>query len=140
MNTAENRLIAEFMNFVESSITNKYWTNKSSEGFGIGELVDLQFHSDWNWLMKVVEKIESTEVKSIRYIDFHIMPDAIIVTNQDNEENPLILINRSEGIGSVQKDIIMFETKIEAVYNACCVFIEWYNNNNNNNNNNQLNN
>lgn len=86
----------------------------------------LEFYSDWNWLMEVVEKIEATEVNNIRYIDFHIMPDAVIVSNQEDEQNPLILINKSECKGSIEKDFIMFETKIQAVYNACVEFVKWY--------------
>jgi hypothetical protein len=56
----DNKLIAEFMGLVESSIPNKYWTEKSSEGFGIGQLTELKFDTDWNWLMQVVEKIFET--------------------------------------------------------------------------------
>jgi hypothetical protein len=111
MNTAENRLIAEFMNFVESPTTNKYWTNKSSEGFGIGELVDLQFHSDWNWLMQVVEKIESLDGH------LHICDNAVFV-HFPKRIKQCICIN-----GSLKL------SKIEAVYNACLEFIEWYNEN-----------
>jgi hypothetical protein len=57
MNTIENNiLLAEFM-------------QPSFNGFGTydfdGELLTkeyLKFHSDWNWLMQVVEKIESLGV------------------------------------------------------------------------------
>jgi len=59
MNTQENnKLIAEFMDLLESSLPNKYWTEQSKEGFGQGELVELQYHTSWDWLMPVVEKIE----------------------------------------------------------------------------------
>jgi len=121
MNTLENnKLIAEFMNLskqlhlYENPISGKYTEH-------------LKYNTSWNWLMEVVEKIESTEINNIRYIDFHIMPDAVIVSNQEDEENPLILINKSECKGSIEKDFIMFETRIQAVYNACVEFIKWYN-------------
>jgi pyoverdine/dityrosine biosynthesis protein Dit1 len=55
----DNILIAEFMDLLESSIPNKYWTEQSKEGFGQGELVELQYHTSWDWLMPVVQKIES---------------------------------------------------------------------------------
>jgi len=55
----KNRMIAEFMGIVESSIDGQFWTEKSHEGFGIGKLVGLKYHSSWDWLMPVVEKIES---------------------------------------------------------------------------------
>jgi hypothetical protein len=55
--TENNKLIAEFMGLIESSISNKFWTEKNSEGFGIGQLTELKYDTDWNWLMSVVEKI-----------------------------------------------------------------------------------
>jgi len=62
MNKLENnKLIAEFMGLVESSISDKYWTEKSKEGFGQGELFELQYHTSWDWLMPVVEKIYSID-------------------------------------------------------------------------------
>jgi hypothetical protein len=67
-----NKLIAEFIGFVESPTTNKYWTKRSSEGFGIGELVDLKFDSDWNWLMQVVEKIDEVCGLDLHEWDEHI--------------------------------------------------------------------
>ena len=109
MNTAENRLIAEFMNFVESPTTNKYWTNKSSEGFGIGELVDLQFHSDWNWLMEVVEKIESK--------GFDVFINTFVCRISDVGED------RFEDIETFNS-----ASKIQAVNSAVVEFIKWYNN------------
>tara|TARA_R110002110_G_scaffold389407_1_gene601710 strand:- start:4 stop:279 length:276 start_codon:yes stop_codon:yes gene_type:complete len=53
-----NRLIAEFMGLIESSIPNKYWTEQAKEGFGKGELVELKYHTSWDWLMPVVQNIE----------------------------------------------------------------------------------
>ncbi|MHA1482217.1 MAG: hypothetical protein ACTSQA_02120 [Candidatus Heimdallarchaeaceae archaeon] len=56
----KNKLIAEFMKLKESSVANKYWTEQSKEGFGMGELLELKYHTDWNDLMLVVDKIEAT--------------------------------------------------------------------------------
>ena len=105
-----NKIIAEFMG-----------------GYEPEEFED--YHSDWNMLMQVVEKIEQTKIDKINYIDFHIMPDAVIVTNQDDEKNPLIIINWSECNGSIEKEFTNYDTKIKAVYNACLIFIKWYNEN-----------
>jgi hypothetical protein len=55
--TDANKLIAEFMGLIESSIPNKYWTEQAKEGFGKGELVELKYHTSWDWLMPVVIKI-----------------------------------------------------------------------------------
>lgn len=105
--TENNKLIAEFLDFVESPTTKKYWTKRSSEGFGIGELVDLKFHTDWNWLMEAVEKIES-----LGY-------DVFINTT----------VCRITDCGQTDFEIEEFtnNSKIEAVYNACVEFIKWYN-------------
>lgn len=98
----DNKLIAEFMGFAESPTTNKYWTKRSSEGFGIGELVDLKFHTDWNWLMQVVEKIESLDIYYNKYIDYN---SSMFTSGK-----------------------IELSTNIDNVYNACVEFIKWYNN------------
>lgn len=75
---------------------------------------EVKFHSDWNWLMEVVEKIEKlgywTEFrKQLGGVRF------VIGDEKDfkNEKPPIV---------NVYKDF-----KIEAVYTACVKFIEWYN-------------
>ena len=92
MITENNKIIAKFM--------------------GATLTKDLKYHLDWNWLMEVVEKIES------------ILPDDSIITIEYkncfipilDDEEPFTI----EGGG---------KTKIEAVYNACLEFIKWYNEN-----------
>ena len=101
-----NKLIVEFLGYIDNGC--------SEEGFLIDPKTNydvcidsLQFHTDWNWLMQVVEKIESlgyrvTIVRHICRIDL-------------TEESKLI----------ISEDI----KKIEAVYTACLEFIKWYNEN-----------
>ena len=72
MNTENNKIIAEFMGY-ENIKSNKehpmYKIPKfayTENNFGSIETIDtfspyfddMVFHSDWNWLMEVVEKIE----------------------------------------------------------------------------------
>ncbi len=110
MNTEKNIVIAEFMgfeiknkiNYVPSSLPN---CMKNAEHLKVDKSENLPFHNDWNWLMQVVEKIESlgyrvTIVRHICRIDL-------------TEESKLI----------ISEDI----KKIEAVYTACLEFIKWYN-------------
>lgn len=111
----DNKLIAEFMGFVESPTTNKYWTKRSSEGFGIGELVDLKFHTDWNWLMEVVEKIES--LTDINSNGCFMLLESIGFNAKFIFDDGTRILKDSKG-----------ETKFGAVYNACVEFIKWYNN------------
>lgn len=89
----------------------------------------MNYHESWNSLMVVVDKIEKIEIKykyGIDYYDFHIMPDAVIVYRQLDEDNPLILINKSDGKGKIENKPYLFENKLEAVYNAVVIFIKWY--------------
>lgn len=94
-----NKLIAEFMEI------DKISSNVLREAM----LNDLEYHSDWNELMKVVEKIEElgfwVDISGSQYKHCRI---GIM-----NSFNPFI--NKSEN------------SKIEAVYNACLDFIKYYN-------------
>lgn len=128
MNTTENnKIIAEFMGFESTNKcvrteTGKYYDYhshpkfscikeqeiqiESQNCFGLVEqdylfIEDLKFHSDWNWLMQVVEKIESLDIYYDKYIDHN---SSMFTSGK-----------------------IELSTKIEVVYNACIVFIKWYN-------------
>ena len=91
MNTENNKIIQEFMNHYE---------NMGNRG--------LLYHSDWNWLMEVVEKIESLEF------------EVFIETYEVRIELYNNTIFR-------QHTKVSNQTKIQAVYNACVEFIKWYN-------------
>ena len=109
MNTAKeaiaqnNKIIAEFMEW-EIKI---YSTPISDIITPYGQLTEkqLKFHSDWNWLMEVVEKIESLENHGF----------TIYRKTTNINGLPIELANTKKA------------TKIEAVYNACLEFIKWYN-------------
>ena len=75
----------------------------------------LRFDTDWNWLMKVVEKIES-----LNY-DFEILGgEWVIIIDCDPDRNESdVIIETSD------------ETKLSTVYKACLQFINWYNDNRN---------
>lgn len=115
MNTTENnKLIAEFMGFkLQNNPNERFYENYFTQANGVwGNRIEiLHFDSDWNWLMQVVEKIESlgysTELKFIAGLG-----------------NTMFFIS---GGAEVPLNRRIFKTKIEAVYNACVTFIEWYN-------------
>lgn len=99
MNTENNKIIAEFMSpklHMESQVVTQNL---------------FKYHSDWNWLMEVVEKIESlgfgTSIVGGKN------GFACVVTN--GIENSFV---GNHKINS---------TKIQAVYNACVEFIKWHN-------------
>lgn len=94
MNTENNKTIAVFLG-----------NNPSNNGlYTINEKTtrpsELQYHSNWNWLMEVVEKIDYLE------------------RNTDNE----VFIQKVSNVTSLP----LFTPK-HTVYNACLEFINWYN-------------
>ena len=96
-----NKLIAEFMGMVRHNhISYATWAN--SKGDHIFESV-LQYHSSWDWLMPVVEKIESLKNSDDYEIDIF--------------GNCCDIGGRFEAVG---------ETKIAAVYIAVIEFIKWH--------------
>lgn len=123
MTTTEgNKLIAEFM----GGIPAKHPFGMGNMGYkfpviiGAGGTVGgdwfsydaLKFHTSWDWLMPVVEKIESM-----------------------NDGNVTIYYKRCEILYEYDEDTGVYnygykgKTKIDAVYGAVTHFIQWYNEN-----------
>lgn len=77
-----------------------------------GQLTEtqLKFHNDWNWLMLVVDKIE----------DLGYTVETKINWCRIKENGETISLRWETDA-----------TKIEAVYNACIEFVEWYKEQNN---------
>ncbi len=107
-----NKIIAEFMGFKlqdnpNERFFNRWLINSNAYG-GRYNFEEFYFDVDWNWLMEVVEKIES------------------IGFTFETKKNWARITRKGENI------ILRWEedkTKIEAVYNACVEFIKWYNEN-----------
>ena len=90
MNTIENnKIIAQFLEISHQKIA-------------------MNFHSNWNILMDVVEKIESLG------FFFEIKRNWVRIT----KKREIIVIRWEQD-----------KYKIEATYNACVEFIKWYNQN-----------
>ena len=100
-----NKIIAEFMGAkLTKDLKIMYPVYEGDSSY----VKNLKYHSDWNWLMEVVEKIES------------------IGFTFETKKNWARITRKGENI------ILRWEedkTKIEAVYNACIEFIKWYNEN-----------
>ena len=111
-----NKLIAEFLDWEFDDLSETFETTflklVEPQAFGDEQFssklqdFELEFHSDWNWLMPVVEKIESENIVCFKF--------------QGN--NCYCEGNFKYGITA--------PSKINAVYNACVEFIKWYNNKN----------
>lgn len=99
-----NKLIEEFLGWdINNPSTFPTQLHQEEEIQGYWEL---SFHSDWNLLMEVVQKI--TDLNNVVEIhDNHVR----VVSNERNNA----LIDVVEG------------SMLEATYNACVSFVKWYN-------------
>ena len=118
MNTENNKLIAEFMDWeIHPTMFQKMQKKSIKQGFRkLSDFVfikDLAYHSDWNWLMEVVEKIESLD----HWIEISGGLQNICLIGSINS--------------SCESFKVVAESKIKALYKACVEFIKWYNLNKN---------
>lgn len=104
--TEGNKLIAEFMGYQINIGYNKQGVLFAGQHINANKLL---YHSSWDWLMPVVEKIESLNFTTSIY---H-LPKTL---------NTVKIF--SGGADVVGKN---GETKMEAVYKAVIEFIKWYN-------------
>ena len=105
-----NKIIAEFMGAkLTKDLKIMYPVYEGDSSY----VKNLKYHSDWNWLMEVVEKIES----------LHESNNVLIGTNITYVQIHNKVSNEQETFKGVSN------IKIEAVYNACIEFIKWYNEN-----------
>lgn len=97
--TENNKKLAEFLGWE----VKHYSTPICDIVTPFGQLTEtqLKFHNDWNWLMLVAEKIYSLDTYYDEYIDYN---------------------SSMFSSGKIE-----LSTNIEAVYNACIEFVEWYN-------------
>ena len=123
--TENNKLIAEFLVKNEGGLVKlKENIFSTIDEFEIPDdyltLKDLKYHKDWNWLMRVVEKIESFVFNENNSFNVTIGATNYCVIQDSNGE----FYDGVEDSG---------ETKLLTVYNACVKFIKWYNEQNKNN-------
>jgi hypothetical protein len=108
----------------------------SWESLNHGEyLTNLKYHESWDWLMPVVEKIESLDLKEYGY-----KWEDMDGETRYNNQNICVEIERNQCwiYMNLQLDPpdtlnektshMKFDTKIEATYAAVVEFIEYYNN------------
>lgn len=114
MSTIEdNKLIVEFIG-IDPKHADEYGFEFIKPLFGSHQRYydwdHVKFHSSWDWLMTVVEKIESLPNVDFIIGKFHICIE-------------------KENYGYVVYDDLFKGNKIENVCEACVVFIKWYNEN-----------
>lgn len=85
------------------------------------ENFELKYHSSWDWLMPVVEKIESLKLNGHRYY--------VEIRHESCEIS--VAINKGANTNKIYSSLWQnHSSKIDAVYNAVVQFIKWYNENN----------
>ena len=125
-----NKLIAEFLDWEFDDLSETFETPflklVDPQAFGEEQFscklqdFELEFHTDWNWLMSVVEKIENLQDENNCAI-YNIQIEQSFTEIIDNHTSETIIYN------------IDADSKIEAVYNTVIEFIKWYNEQNKNN-------
>ena len=113
----ENKLIAEFMGMQHTDIG--WYDNDEVLQLQDNTFDDLEFHESWDWLMPVVEKIEST-LDDDGYGNNVLIESSSCTILSGNDGS--VVIGFTEGI-----------TKREATYKAVVEFINQYNKENESN-------
>lgn len=149
MNTTDkNTLIAEFMGVPQPiKNSNGVW-EYMVEGAGLvssnrredlNRFLGYNYNNDWGLLMEVTEKIETTSYKVPESFQRGFMKNTLnatgyITSSYDDRLEFLGWTSYCE-LGTktiwdstmLGEDVKRYSSKIEAVYNACIAFIEWYN-------------
>ena len=133
MKTLENnKLIAEFLGYIDNGCSEDVFLIHPITNYDV-EISSLKYHEDWNWLMEVVEKIESLNLGNTTIKTVFSEEDLYINSNVS------FLIMYKECYVNFFGEMKVYEnwisvtecnSKIEAVYTACVEFIKWYNNQN----------
>lgn len=134
-NTVENnKLLAEFLEFEKVKFLNGCYTFIIPDYLSHGEYKNLTlednkevvawdvenliFHKDWNWLMKVVEKIHSMQSYGVL-----INPNGTYI--QDEDDKIICMTFKNEEVNGE----IISSSNIEATFNCCAEFVKWLNKN-----------
>jgi len=114
-----NFIIAKFMGGVYDGT--KYFVFKEQNNRHLihGDLYDsqLKYHSSWDWLMPVVEKIHSTPAVIFEFT-IALIPFCRIMYTPKNQPHKIFMSEERNDI-----------TGMEAIYQAVIQFIYWYNTN-----------
>ncbi len=116
--TIDHTAIAEFMEFIKEK--NNHYTIKMGGVFTVCAPFAMKFNTDWNWLMPVIDKINSfTEPDNDDAFMFNVTINAALCEIHSTPES-------KRGF----EEIVCNEhgaTSIEYVYLAIVDFIKWYN-------------
>lgn len=110
MNTTENNIkIVEFMGIRPYKLEAFYDNVTTATNY----IENPCFHNSWDWIMPVVERIETLETKDGRTFTIDMHRDSVLIFEYGTYINEIVF---TEGKG-----------RLENLYNACVEFIEWWN-------------
>jgi hypothetical protein len=116
----DNKLIAEFLGYSQPHPDypdTTYWYKKD-----FPPLTILSFDTDWNWLIQVVEKIESLGYRTLTENEcFMITKNKLSSFDVRSKDDYSTIFSDNYEINHYGG------SKKENVYNACVEFIKWYN-------------
>jgi hypothetical protein len=110
-----NRLCAEFLGY-EISENKECFKSQNQKGWNLLNI----FHSHWNWIMEVVEKIENTKKNNEWYVEYIWLPSTNISFSVRGWRDGSVLFETFGRFYGVT-------TKKEAVVQAIWQFLNWYN-------------
>lgn len=114
-----NKIIA---NFMKVKFAETFWQNFWLKGIPVEQL---RYHKDWNWLIPVVEKIESIYSEHHGYFGVHISSNSCSI--QGTKLHLAIEKNSKYGYVYMSDPNAILETKLESTYYNVVAFIKWYN-------------
>ena len=122
------RLLANFLGWHHLPITenqvnggwyynDKWLSNYKNSNYINRKTQDLNFSSDWNKLLKVVEKIESIRHQKYGRFIVTISEDTCLIRSTNITKNDIY-----------SKLYVSRNNKIRAVYESCLLFVKFWNN------------
>lgn len=117
-----NILLAEFLGYIDNGCSEDGFLICPITNYDI-EIENLKFHSDWNWLMEVVNKIDKTELSGLTFAVDILIGLTQIMCYGECKINGVAFPSGTTLIISENKN------RKEATYSACVQFVKWYNEN-----------
>lgn len=107
-----NKIIAEFMGAKQTTLGDWILPDRDN-----AQLADFHFmyHSSWDWLMPVVEKINTIAIDNYGEMSVFIFPYICYIG--ENMNTAIVVITQAQ-----------HPTLIDMVWTAVVTFIKWYNN------------
>jgi hypothetical protein len=101
----------------------KYPNFQNSDGSSMWKLQDLKFHSDWNWIIEIIEAIENIGYATRIDHNYSISNYGCDRCEIDTVDNALTEYNEKE------KPIVfeLTDSKKETVVKTINKFLDWYN-------------